>query len=725
MANVFDQFDTPVLSPQQGQPNTANIFDQFDEGAHVAKPPQGWMEYADSVARAAASGVTFGHADELAGALGSIGNKAMRAVGIDVPEISYSDIRDKEDQGIRDFRETNPVAAYGSEIGGSIAVPMGALGNVLKGGLTVGKVAKGAGTVGAPIGAVSQIGEAKNLDSVGDYVGEGLGGAAKGALAYGVLAPVAAGLTKGVQTAGKALRYARKPEEAALEKAAGALADDGTDLEALRAVVAPKGKEGSASRGLTNEQVSELVSRVRDGEDVGAIASGMVNPKTGKPFTNDTLNKYLAEYQDNTSVPMNLVDLSKSMPDSGGAKSITNLARAASSSRGKAQSTAAKALINRQLEQGGRVSEHLDRAAGGVNIEDEISKLNDVVGEQAKKAYGAARSNAQPFDLKEVISKWRGDAKGNDAVSKQLNEAIDTFFDPGMVEQVSAKTGKPMEQLRYTKLLEPTSDMDQFMRSRRGLDQMIDASKSMGKPTTLTRALTGMRRDLNNAARKGNDAWLKADTQFSEGKAGQAAIEMGEKLATRAGGQQRSAMEKFGKMSEEQKELFRLGFVRNLMDRVANKREGHDVTQELSTDGVKRVIAKVFPGKRGQRLIRDINQEGVTSDTLREVFSGSRTAPLMEDMKQIGQDAALVGNLLSGNVGGSLREAASRMMRGLNEKQSEEIIKVLTNTKQEDLLPLIDALRQAQGRLGQGGAAQALTGRATGIVASEEAGKRF
>lgn len=702
MPNVFDQFDAPVLADQQG-PSAGNVFDQFDGHPPDPKHEQSWLEYANNVARAAANGVTLGYADELAGALGSAGNRAARAVGVDVPEISYSDIRNKEDQGIRDFRESNPVAAYGSEIVGGLATPIGVGANLLKGGLTAGKVAKGALTVGAPIGAATAIGEAKNLDGVGDYLGEGLKGAAIGAGTYGVLAPVAAGLAKGGQAITRAVRYARKPEDAALEKSAQALMDDGIDPNALRGVIAPKGKEATANRGLTDTQVSELVRRVGEGEDISAIASGMTNPKTGKPFTTDTLSKYLSEYRDNTDVPMNLIDVAKSLPDSGGAKSITNLARAAASGRGKAQSIAGKALVNRQIEQGGRVSEHIDRAVGGVNIDDEISRLDDVVGGQAKAAYDAARAQAKPFDLRDVISKWRGDAKGNDTVSKQLNEAIDTFFDPGVVEQVSQQTGKPMEQLRYTKLLEPTSDMDQFMRSRRGLDQMIDASKAVGgKPTTLTRALAGLRRDLNNAARQGNDAWLKADTQFSEGKAGQAAIELGENVALRAGGKQRAAMAKFDKLSEEQKELARLGLARQLMDRVANKREGHDVTQELSTEGTKRVIAKIFPGKRGQRLIRDMERESITSDTLRDVFSGSRTAPLMEDMKQLGQDAALVGNVLSGNISGTIKQFADRIMRGLNEKQSQEIITLLTNTKQQDLLPLLDKLQKAKGRLSEG-----------------------
>jgi hypothetical protein len=689
----------------------------------VAAPQaeQSWMDYANSVARAAANGVTFGFADELAGALGSAGNTAARAVGADIPEKTYSDIRNQEDQGIRDFRESNPVAAYGSEIAGGVALPMGFLGNALKGGMSVANVGKGMLGVGVPTGAAAALGEAKELNGVGDYASEAAKGGLIGGAAYGVAMPVGYGLAKGAQTVGRALRYARKPQDAAIEKTAQALIDDDIDPNALRSVVAPKGKQTSAARGLTDDQVSDLVLRVGRGEDISAIAPSYVNPKTGKPFTGETLAKYMNEYRDNTSVPMNLIDVAKSLPESGGASSVTNLARAAASGRGKAQSTAAKALVNRQLEQSGRMGEHLDRAAGGVSLDDEIARLDSLVGEQSTAAYGAARANAKPFDLRNVVSKWRADAKGNDAVSRQLNDAIDTFFDPGLVEQVSQKTGKPMEQLRYTKLLQPTSDMEQFMRSRRGLDQMIDASKQNGKPTTLTRALTGLRRDLNDAARKGNDAWLAADLQFSEGKGGQAAIELGEKMALRAGGEQRKAITKFDKLNKDQKELARLGLIRQIMDRVENKGEGHDVTQQFSTDAAKRIIMKVFPGQRGQRLIRDIEREGITSDTLRGVFSGSRTAPLMEDMKQLGQDAALVGNMLSGNIPGTIRQAADRIMRGLNERQSEELTKLLTNTNQAELLPILDRLQKAKAQLNAGKSVQDVLRFGVGIAGAQQA----
>lgn len=715
MANVFDQFDTAVQS--------GNVFDQFD--SPDAQPEMGWLEYANNVARAAANGLTFGFADELAGVAGAGGNMAARAAGMDVPEIGYYDIRDKEHAGIEKFRETNPVAAYGSEIIGGAALPMGAAANMARTGLTAGNVAKGAALVGAPMGAASAIGEAKELNSPMDVATTAGGGALAGGIGYGVAAPAAYGLGKGLEAIKKAVTYARDPHRAAVEKTAQALMDEDVDFNKLRGVVAPKGQEDAARRGLTNEQVSEVVTRYNDGEDYATIAQGMVNPKTGKPFTDKTLAKYVAEYRDSTEVPLNIIDAAKTLPESGGAQSVTNLARAAASTRGKAQSDAAKALINRQTEQGGRMGEHFDRAVGGADIEAEIARLDDVVGKQAAAAYGKARDSHVPFDLRPAISKWRADAKGNDEVSQALNRGLDTFFDPGMVEEISAKTGKPLDQLRYSKLMQPTSDMDQFMRSRRGLDNMIETAKGAnGKHTPLSRALSSMRRDLNEAARAKNSAWLDADARFAEGKGGQAAIEAGEKLALRAGGKQRQIMAQFQKMTKEQKELFRLGFVRNLQDRVANKREGADVAKELNTDGMKRLINTMFPKKQAARLIQDIEREAVTTETLRGVFQGSRTAPLLDDMNALKQDASLAANLMTGNLAGTWRDLADRVMRGLNEKQSEEIIKLLTNTDPAQLLPMLDKLQGAKARLMAGESIASVLSARSGNVAAQQSGGR-
>lgn len=151
------------------------------EKAGPPAPERGWLEYLNNVARAAANGVTFGFADELAGLAGSAGNKVARTIGADIPEKTYSEIREQEDRGIRQFRETDPGAAYGAEIGGAVVAPLGAAKTALQGGRTALQALKAGVGTGAASGALYGAGEAEKAEDIpaamaAGTVAGGLGG---------------------------------------------------------------------------------------------------------------------------------------------------------------------------------------------------------------------------------------------------------------------------------------------------------------------------------------------------------------------------------------------------------------------------------------------------------------------------------------------------------------------------------------------------------------------
>ena len=100
----------------------------------MAKSP---TSYAGNLARAIGQGVTFGFGDELeAGVRSLVGDRSY--------DEEVADIR----KSISEFRETNPVAAYGSEFVGSIPTGVGLAGLALRGGL------KGAAKIGALEGSI-------------------------------------------------------------------------------------------------------------------------------------------------------------------------------------------------------------------------------------------------------------------------------------------------------------------------------------------------------------------------------------------------------------------------------------------------------------------------------------------------------------------------------------------------------------------------------------------
>ena len=118
--------------------------------------------YAGNLARAVGQGITFGFGDELEARFRALtGDRSY--------DEEVADIR----ESIEQFRETNPVAAYGSEIVGSIPTGLGLAGLALRGGL------RGAAKIGALEGGIYGVGEGEGVEGTATSaaIGAGLGGA--------------------------------------------------------------------------------------------------------------------------------------------------------------------------------------------------------------------------------------------------------------------------------------------------------------------------------------------------------------------------------------------------------------------------------------------------------------------------------------------------------------------------------------------------------------------
>ena len=125
----------------------------------MAKTP---TSYAGNLARAIGQGVTFGFGDEIEAGIRSLGSD--RSYDEEVADIRKS---------ISQFRDTNPVAAYGSEFVGSVPTGFGLAGLALRGGL------KGAAKIGALEGSIYGAGEGEGVTGTASSaaIGAGLGGA--------------------------------------------------------------------------------------------------------------------------------------------------------------------------------------------------------------------------------------------------------------------------------------------------------------------------------------------------------------------------------------------------------------------------------------------------------------------------------------------------------------------------------------------------------------------
>lgn len=193
--------------------------------------------------RSGMQGLTFGAADEIVAGGTALGRKMLQGDERALGDI-YSQELERERSRIGQFRETNPALAIGSEIAGSVAVPLGAA-----------KTALGAAGIGAGSGAAYGF-----LGSEG-----GMQERATGAATGGILgALLGAGLQAGAKQIGGAF------EDYMTRRAAKAVAEGADSVAALRSE-ANAAYEAARSSGVAIDKAA--FSKMLD-DTIASVAGG-------------------------------------------------------------------------------------------------------------------------------------------------------------------------------------------------------------------------------------------------------------------------------------------------------------------------------------------------------------------------------------------------------------------------------------------------------------------
>lgn len=163
-----------------------------------------YSDYLRGLGRSAAQGLTFGFADEA--------EAAIRALGDETYEEAVAEIRADLEQ----FRETNPISAFGAEFAGAIPSAAGLAGLALRSGV------RGAAKIGAAEGALYGLGIGEGVEGRAKeaVIGAGLGAAGGAVLekAYQGIAPIVGRAMKlrgsGIETrgAGEVMESPEVPE---------------------------------------------------------------------------------------------------------------------------------------------------------------------------------------------------------------------------------------------------------------------------------------------------------------------------------------------------------------------------------------------------------------------------------------------------------------------------------------------------------------------------------
>jgi len=139
---------------------------------------------------------------------------------------------------------------------------------------------------------------------------------------------------------------------------------------------------------------------------------------------------------------------------------------------------------------------------------------------------------------------------------------------------------------------------------------------------------------MGESARKARLSWSRFDQQL--------------------GATTSEALRGFDQYTPAQQDLFRLGFARHLMDMAANRQTGGAIANQFTTKSVRDIIENLYPKSnsalwdQGQRLLKDINREAITTRTTRDVLAGARSAELKSDMDKIMEPVKAGADLVPG-----------------------------------------------------------------------------
>jgi hypothetical protein len=635
------------------------------------------------VTRAAAQGLTFGFGDEIeAGAKYLAGGK-------------YRDELDRSRRKISRFKEKHPYIAGGAELAGGLVVPIGAGANLARQGLTLGNVARGAATIGAPTGGLYALGEAENISSPEEAiapVGKGILG---GAAAYAVGAPILHGVARGGQAVYNAVGDAFNPRGAAARKVAQSFQDANLALPDVRAAVAPAVSNQLRARGLTDRDLDDILQRAGAGETHQSIAQryGIRSPRT--------IGRYVASQRDLNEIPSNLMDVAQDVAErqgrSGAARPVTDLGRSAVAIAREGEQ-ATERLVQRQVDQGGRVSSQLRRAGGGRTGEEEFERLSGVIEGQANAAYQRAYRGNPSVDLTLPLAQLQANTLTRAGLIRDGLENAQALFRPNMT-------------------------LRQYVDARQALDHLVEISRHNGRRTPLTRALTGFRRTLNGEVRTQHPTLGQADDLFSGARGGQELLQRGKDLVSRAGSEINEELADLPRMTAEQRQMLRLGFLQKMADNVEKKRLGNETVGQFRTRNAQRLIRRIVGGPAAERLISDIRREALTTKTLRDLYSGSRTAPLAEDMKALEENAGLAAAALTGNVKGVMASLGARLRRQIGARQAREVLDMLTQMDRNQLLRVLREIDAGGASLARQQGVTGFSGLGGGAVAAGQAGQ--
>lgn len=473
---------------------------------------------------------------------------------------------------------------------------------------------------------------------IGGGIGSGLGAARAGLSFASGLAPNAGLLSRSLASAG---------DSAAFGALAGAGEGNSLRERAGNALIGGVvgGGVGAAAPGavsLLSQAASPIVSnimaranpqRFAQNQVARAIQEGGVTP-----------NRLSLDMVQAANEGQGAYTLADAMGNAG-QRMLSTVARAP----GEGRTAVVNALEGRQAGQGRRVasalSEGFDAPLTGTQQRTAMENARSAV---ADAEYGAARTNAQPVDVSNVVS--------------HLDNQISPYgvphdvASPNSINSVLTSIRRQLANDRGS-----ANDFNLVQQIRHDVADMAQSALQSGHGNR-SRVLRGVVNQLDQSLESSSTGYRQANRNFAQASRNIDAIDQGRAAAMR--GRPEDTIPAFQRLTPEGQRAYRAGYADPLIEQAQSAAYGVNKARPLTSDAFRDEAAAMAPGN--PMMQRRLDREMTMFETRNQALGGSRTADNLADAGAMGINPTLVGQVLSGNWGGALRSTLAAGQNALS-----------------------------------------------------------
>ncbi len=313
-------------------------------------------------------------------------------------------------------------------------------------------------------------------------------------------------------------------------------------------------------------------------------------------------------------------------------------------------------LNQRQIDQPERLAGFIEDAFDASrSAADTQSALRTARGQAADAAYGAARQDAGPVDVRgalDVIDRRIGGMQGSGVAGDSIDAKL-----VGFKRRLAADPARLPEGTSAREL----SDFDRVLGVKQDAQDAAQAAYRAGRSNE-GRELDRLWRSLDGALEDASPSYRQANDAFRESSRVIDAVETGQRAA-RPGQRATDTVDQFSAMTPDQQAAARVGYGDRTLARIESTAgEGTNRARPLTSTKFRREAGEMAVDP--DLLDRRIGRENTMFETRNRAVGGSRTADNLSDISDLQPyDVGVIANLLTGRWG----TAASQVSGGLSD----------------------------------------------------------